>query len=88
MSKLRCIIVDDEPIARKGMKRLVESRPELELAAVLPSAEEASAYLAAEGAALVFLDIEMPGASGVELARTLPRDCMVIFTTAYSEYAA
>lgn len=84
---MKCIIIDDEPIARKGMQRLVDSHPSLELAATFGSAESAGEWLAENSADLLFLDIEMPGISGVEFARTLPEKCMVIFTTAYSEYA-
>lgn len=84
---MRCIIVDDEPIARRGMRRLVETRPDLELVAEFDSAESAREWLQSNSTDLVFLDIEMPGTSGVELARELPADILVIFTTAYSEYA-
>ena len=74
-------------MARKGMKRLVDSRPELSLIAMLDSAEAASDWLAQNEADLIFLDIEMPGINGIEFARSLPPQSMVIFTTAYSEYA-
>lgn len=84
---LKCIIIDDEPIARKGMKRLVESHPGLELAAVLETARQAELWLESNTADLIFLDIEMPGESGLDFARRLDADSMVIFTTAYSEYA-
>lgn len=84
---MKCIIVDDEPIARKGMKRLVGTRHELELLAALDSAEAASEFLDNNDVDLIFLDIEMPGASGLEFARRIPRNCLVVFTTAYSEYA-
>ena len=84
---MKCIIVDDEPIARKGMKRLVDSRHELELLANLNSAEAAEEFLAENDVDLIFLDIEMPEVSGIEFARRIPRNCLVVFTTAYSEYA-
>ncbi len=82
-----CIIVDDEPIARKGMRRLVESHPDLSLKGVFDSAVSAQEWLKENKADLIFLDIEMPGTNGIEFARGLPEDTMVIFTTAYSEYA-
>lgn len=85
---MNCIIVDDEPMARKGLRRLVETRPELHLSAMLDSAESAIDWLRENEADLVFLDIEMPGLSGMDMAKTLPHDAMVIFTTAYQEYAA
>lgn len=84
---MRCVIVDDEPIARRGMKRLVERHANLEIAAILGSAEEALEFLKSESVDLIFLDIQMPGMTGVELARALPDKTLVIFTTAYSEYA-
>lgn len=84
---MRCLIVDDEPIARRGMVKLVGSRSELSVAGVAGSADEALAFLGENSVDLVFLDIEMPGLSGMELARRLPERCQVVFTTAYSDYA-
>lgn len=84
---MKCIIIDDEPIARKGMKRLIEFHSDLELTASFDSAESAEAWLSENQADLIFLDIEMPGMNGIEFARKLPEKCMVIFTTAYSDYA-
>ena len=84
---MKCIIVDDEPIARRGMKRLVDKRPELTLLGEFGSAEEAMEYLATNPVDLIFLDIQMPGTSGMEFARQIPKQTLVIFTTAYSEYA-
>ncbi len=84
---MKCIIIDDEPIARKGMKRLVETRRELELAAMFDNAAEAKEWLAANSTDLIFLDIEMPGLNGIDFARNIPVKCMIVFTTAYSDYA-
>lgn len=84
---MKCIIIDDEPIARRGMCRLVERHPDLEICSVASSAEEALTYLQKDEIDLMFLDIQMPGMSGIELANTLRGEVMVIFTTAYSEYA-
>lgn len=84
---MRCLIVDDEPIARRGMVKLVGSRSELSVAGVVGNASEALAFLGENSVDLVFLDIEMPGLSGMELARRLPDRCQVVFTTAYSDYA-
>lgn len=84
---MKCIIVDDEPIARKGMQRLVESRHELQSVGYFPSAEEASLFLTENEVDLIFLDIDMPEINGLDFARQIPRNCLVIFTTAYSEYA-
>lgn len=84
---MRCLIVDDEPIARRGMVKLVESRGELSVAGLAGNVDEALAFLGENSVDLVFLDIEMPGLSGMELARRLPERCQVVFTTAYSDYA-
>lgn len=84
---MRCLIVDDEPIARMGMVKLVGSRSELSVAGVAGNADEALAFLCENSVDLVFLDIEMPGLNGMELARRLPERCQVVFTTAYSDYA-
>lgn len=84
---MKCIIVDDESIACKGMKRLIDTRHELELTAVFNRASEALEWLKDNSVDLVFLDIEMPGINGIELARRISGRCMVIFTTAYLEYA-
>lgn len=69
------------------MAQLVERTPQLRLLATLASAEEAQDWLTQNSADLVFLDIEMPGISGMDLAVLLQGDTRVIFTTAYSEYA-
>lgn len=82
---MKCIIIDDEPIARKGMKRLVDSRNEL--LASFGNAETAEEFLEDNDVDLIFLDIEMPEIKGIEFASRIPRKCLVIFTTAYSEYA-
>ncbi len=84
---MKCIIIDDEPIARKGMKRLVDAHPDLELAEMFESAVKASKWLQEHTADLIFLDIEMPGINGIEFARQLPKSSLVVFTTAYSDYA-
>lgn len=74
-------------MARKGMKRLVECRPELQLAALLDSAESAEEWLVENDTDLIFLDIEMPGINGIDFAKKLPTGPMVVFTTAYPDYA-
>lgn len=84
---MKCIIVDDEPIARKGVKKLVGQISQLELLDSFNSAEAASEYLQTTGVDLIFLDIQMPGINGIEFARSIPKHTLIIFTTAYSEYA-
>lgn len=84
---MRCIIVDDEPIARIGMKNLIDKVPQLELIGCFDSAESASEFMQINKVDLLFLDIQMPGISGIEFAKDIPKSTLVIFTTAYSEYA-
>lgn len=84
---MNCIIIDDEPIARRGMARLVGNDSRLELKGSFASVEEGAAFMAENPVNLVFLDIRMPGMSGLDFARRIPEQTLVIFTTAYSEYA-
>ena len=78
-----CIIVDDERIARRGMERLVRSDSRLVLSEMFADAESAARYLAGHRVDLVFLDIQMPGLSGIELARQSSGQTLVVVTTAY-----
>lgn len=84
---MRCIIVDDEPIAREGIEKLVDQVPLLELLKTFNNAKFASAFMEGTEVDLVFLDIQMPGINGIEFARSIPKHTLIIFTTAYSEYA-
>lgn len=84
---INCIIVDDEPIGRRGMKRLVDNDGRLNLLGTFNSGESAGEFLEENHVDLVFLDIQMPGISGMELAAKIEGRALVIFTTAYSEYA-
>lgn len=84
---MNCIIVDDEPVARKGMKVLVEQVPQLVLAGSFNNAIAASAFMNDHPVDLIFLDIQMPGITGIEFAQSIARNTLVIFTTAYAEYA-
>lgn len=84
---MNCIIVDDEPLAREAMRLLVEESDSLRLAGSFNSASAASGFMEQHVTDLVFLDIQMPGITGIEFARTIPKRTLVIFTTAYTEYA-
>jgi two-component system, LytTR family, response regulator len=84
---LRCIVADDEPLARKGMCQLIAQVPFLHCTAIAKDAREVMQLLESQEADILFLDIQMPGLSGVELARSLPDPPRIIFTTAYPEYA-
>lgn len=85
--KLRCLLVDDEPLARRVLVKYLQEVPFLELAGECGTALEALAFLHDRGADLMFLDIKMPGLTGLELLRSLPAPPRVILTTAYSEHA-
>jgi DNA-binding LytR/AlgR family response regulator len=87
MKKLRCIIVDDEPIARKIIQEFVERVPFLETTGQFENAKKAEAFLRDDSADIMFLDIEMPRRSGLELLKGLTIKPSVILTTAFPEYA-
>ncbi len=61
---MKCIIVDDEPIARKGMEKLVNQMPALQLAGTFNVQKAASLFMNANPVDLIFLDIQMPGITG------------------------
>jgi len=84
---MTCIIVDDEPLAREAIQLLAGNTPGLILLQSFASASAALQYLKQEGADLVFLDIQMPGINGIEFSKMIPDRTLVIFTTAYAEYA-
>lgn len=84
---MTCVIIDDEPLAREEMHALIREVSELEVLGKFANAVTAQEFLDANEVDLVFLDIEMPSVSGVEFAQRIPRRTLVIFTTAYSQYA-
>ena len=85
--KIKCIVIDDEPMARKGMQEYIEQVDFLEPAGVFENAQKAYAVLHQQQIDLVFLDIEMPKLSGIDFARSLDDPPLIIITTAYPEYA-
>ncbi|HVW60659.1 MAG TPA: LytTR family DNA-binding domain-containing protein [Puia sp.] len=85
---LRCLIVDDEPNAVSLLEMLIEQNTSWQLKGKYYDAREALAFLKTTPVDLVFLDINMPQLSGMEMASLLPPDTRIVFTTAYSEYAA
>lgn len=85
--KLRCMVVDDEPLAVELMEGYVLKTPFLELVGSCGSGTAAFAMLRQQPVDLLFCDIQMPGLSGMELSRMLPENTRVIFTTAFSQYA-
>jgi DNA-binding LytR/AlgR family response regulator len=85
--KIRCLIVDDEELARNLLQNFIERLPHLEVAGQCKDPLEAMAMLQNNKIDLVFLDIQMPGLTGVEFLRSMKITPLVIFTTAYPEYA-
>ena len=84
---LKCIAIDDEPLALRQITGYISKIPYLELSATFNNAIDAQQRLTEEPADLIFADINMPDLNGVDFVRALPDRPMVIFTTAYSEYA-
>lgn len=84
---MTCIIIDDEPLAREAIQMLVAQFGQLELIGTFNGAEAAGNFLAHNKTDLIFLDIQMPGVNGIDFARTIPKETLVIFTTAFSEFA-
>lgn len=84
---LNTIIVDDEPLARDILETYIEQIPELNLVAKCSNALEANNMLQSEDIDLMFLDIQMPQVTGTEFLKSLNNPPMVVFTTAYPNYA-
>lgn len=84
---MKVAIIDDEPLAVELLTLYVQKTPYMELVGSYNSAVEALEPLKAEPVDLLFLDIQMPELTGIELAKVLPASTMVIFTTAFGEYA-
>lgn len=85
--KIRCIIVDDEPLAIDLLKSYVEQTPFLELVSTANNALNALNIIHQKNVELIFLDINMPKMNGLEFSKTLPANIKVVFTTAYDQYA-
>ncbi|CAM1373479.1 Two-component system response regulator [Tenacibaculum litopenaei] len=86
-SKITCILVDDEPMAREILSTYIAKTPQLKLLAACSSATEALEVLQSTPVDLIFLDINMPEVSGLSLAKAIHQQTQLIFTTAYREYA-
>lgn len=89
---MRCIIVDDEPLARLLLESYAKRIEDIKVVGSFQSAPQALAYLQKNSVDIIFLDIQMPGMNGMEFARAIKdngngRGTKVIFTTAFSEYA-
>ena len=84
---MKCVIVDDEKLARQLLESYVDQIPNLELVASCKDGIEANAAILEQDVDLVISDIQMPGLLGTELIKSLSSPPMVIFTTAYKDYA-
>ena len=87
MNRYKCIIIEDEPLAQNVLKKYIEDHPSLELAAVCNNALEAQTILTQQNILVIFLDINLPKVSGINFIKSLVHAPLVIFTTAYPEFA-
>jgi len=85
--KLRCIVVDDEPLGRNLMVENIHLIPFLELVGTAKNAFEAMELMESHTIDLIFLDIQMPGMTGTKFVESLTQKPMIIFVTAYEEFA-
>jgi DNA-binding LytR/AlgR family response regulator len=85
--QIKCIIVDDEPMARDVIRRYIQKIPTLKLMGEFGNAIEATIFLQEQPVDMIFLDIKMPQLSGTEFVRSLRTVPKIIFTTAHKEYA-
>lgn len=87
MKQIRCIVIDDEPMALEKLKTYIGKVSFLKLTALCESPFEAMPFLARQEVDAMFIDINMPDLNGMDFISSLPKVPMVVFTTAYSEYA-
>jgi len=85
--QIKCIIVDDEPMARDVVRRYIQKIPTLKLMGEFGNAIEATIFLQEQPVDMIFLDIKMPQLSGTEFVRSLRNVPKIIFTTAHKEFA-
>ncbi len=86
-TKIRCIVVDDEPLAVEMLAGYVRRTPSLELAGTFTDPVLALSEIGSSMPDLVFMDIQMPDLNGLELSKLLPSETKIVFTTAFKEYA-
>lgn len=84
---IQCVIIDDEPLARKGLKEYIADTEFLALAGEFDNPLKATELLGRGGVQLLFLDIQMPKITGIDFFKSLQHAPPVIFTTAYPQYA-
>ncbi|WP_440054773.1 LytR/AlgR family response regulator transcription factor [Pseudoalteromonas sp. T1lg65] len=86
-NKIQALVVDDEPLARAELARLLKNHKEVEICAEAENIFEAQQQIQTYAPQVIFLDIEMPGGTGLELAEQLGGDIPIVFCTAYNEFA-
>lgn len=84
---IRCMAVDDEPLALQQIVTYISKVPFLELAAQCQSALEARQFLEQDTVDAIFCDINMPDLNGMDFVKSLATPPLIVFTTAYAEYA-
>ena len=84
---IRCLAIDDEPLALQQLVNFIDKIPYLQLVKACPSAMEAKEVLSKDMVDAVFCDINMPDLNGMDFIKSLSFPPLVVFTTAYSEYA-
>lgn len=84
---MNCIVIDDEPLARKGMQMLIEQVPKLKLVGVFSNALEADEFLISNEVDIMFLDIQMPKINGMEFIKSGKHLAKVVITSAYPQFA-
>lgn len=87
MNRYKCIMVEDEPLAQNVLKKYIGDHPSLELVTICNDALEAQGILMQQTVHLLFLDINLPKLSGINFIKTLVHSPLIIFTTAYPEFA-
>jgi DNA-binding LytR/AlgR family response regulator len=85
--KIKCLVIDDEPLAQRVIERYAEDLPFLEIVHLCSQALDAIELLKTRDIDLIFLDINMPKLTGIEFLRTIKHPPLIIITTAYAEYA-
>lgn len=84
---VKCIIIEDEPLAQQKLAAYIRTIPDLELVAAFENSLEALVYIKTNDIGMVFLDIQVAGLNGIQLLESVPIDAAVILTTAHHEYA-
>lgn len=85
--KMKCLVIDDEPLARKGLEEFIDQTPFLEHSGSFSSAIGALKFLKQNTMDILFLDIQMPDMTGIEFMKALANPPQVLFTTAHREFA-